>query len=214
MREAEDGQEKTRRAEEVLFHARRGDKAAFAALNELYRKPVTRFVYRLIGNAEADDVISETFLALHLNLGRLAKPDDVLPFLYRVARNRAYDTLRKQGRFEIVALNDDSESGGWAARLPSPDPTPDRVLERLALWSELQTAVDQLPENQRQTLILYAEEGISYAQIAEILGVDIVIVRSRLFQARRNLTRRLRPDTLAAFGVPADTKLADTRKEK
>jgi RNA polymerase sigma-70 factor (ECF subfamily) len=187
----------------LLGQAQRGDRAAFDALQAALLKPISRFVARLIGPDEAEkDVVREAFLALYLNLDRMDRPDAILPFLYRVARNRSYDILRKQGRFDIVPLDPGPETAGVRSEyLPAHGPTPAESVERIFLWSEVRKAIDRLPEQQRQTLILYAEEDFSYPQIAEAMATDIGTVRSRLYHARRNLMRCLRPDTLQALGL-------------
>jgi RNA polymerase sigma-70 factor (ECF subfamily) len=166
-------------------------------------KPVTRFVARLIGPDETEkDVVRESFIALYMNLERMDRPEALLPFLYRVARNRSYDALRKKGRFDTVSLDGEQGVGGvWADRIFAPGPTPADSVERVFLWSEVRRAIDRLPELQRQTLILYAEEDLSYPQIAEAMATDVGTIRSRLYHARRNLMRYLPPDTLRALGL-------------
>jgi len=191
---------------ELIERAKCGDRAAFDDLQALLLKPVTRFVARLIGPDEAEkDVVREAFLALYMNLARMDRPEALLPFLYRVARNRSYDVLRHKGRFDVISLDDEGETGSlWAERVPATGPTPAQATERVFLWGEVRKAIDRLPEIQRQALILYAEEDFAYPQIAEAMATDIGTVRSRLFHARRNLMRYLRPDTLQALGLTPD----------
>ena len=76
---------------------------------------------------------------------------------------------------------------------------PEDVAHWLMLHMEVQEAMDQLPELQRQTLILYAEEGLSYAEIAEVMNTSIGTVKSRLYYAKRQLRKLLHPDTLRAL---------------
>jgi RNA polymerase sigma factor (sigma-70 family) len=187
----------------LLCKAQRGDRAAFDALQAALLKPVTRFVARLIGPDEGEkDVVRESFLALYLNLERMDRPDALLPFLFRVARNRSYDVLRRKGRFDLVSLDAEPGTGGMnAEHLRAAGPTPGEAVERMFVWSEVRRAIDRLPELQRQTLILYAEEDFTYPQIAEAMATDIGTVRSRLYHARRNLMRCLRPDTLGTLGL-------------
>jgi transposase len=66
----------------------------------------------------------------------------------------------------------------------------------MLLALEVREAMDQLPESQRQTLILYSEEGLSYTEIADIMDVSIGTVKSRLFYAKKNLRGLIRPATL------------------
>jgi RNA polymerase sigma-70 factor (ECF subfamily) len=189
----------------LATEARAGSKDAFDALQRSLEPAVRRFVRRLIGPNEAeDDLVREAFLALYVGLPRLRDPERVRPFVFRVARNLAYNELRRQGRFRLVPLDsgDNGEGpGGVAAFLRDASPTPDETLERVTAMAELRQAIDRLPEPQRQALILYAEEEMPYAEVAEVLGTDVNNVKARIHHARRALARRLTPDTLRVLGV-------------
>lgn len=194
----------------LLAKARRGNRAAFDTLARRLEPRVHSFARRLVGTRDrepgADDLGREAFHALFLHLNRLETPDNLLPFLFRVVRNRAYDILRRQGRFRMVPLDEPATESGWipAERLISDAPGPERILERMLLLTELQAAIDRLPENLRQPLLLYSEEEFTYAQIADTLQISEAMIKSRLFQARQRLRRLLRPDTLRALGVAGD----------
>lgn len=190
----------------LLCRARGGDKSAFDALQAHLLPAVRRFVRRLLGDVVAEeDIIREAFLALYLNLGRMDREGALLPFLYRVARNRSYDLLREKGRYDVVSLDEGGEDDRpWQESLPSPAIAPDTAVLRLLAWAEVQTAMEFLPEKQRQALILFSQEDLSYAQIAEVMNLEVSTVRATLFLARKNLLRRLRPDTLQALGLTAE----------
>jgi RNA polymerase sigma-70 factor (ECF subfamily) len=190
---------------EHLFQAaKQGDRHAFDALQQQLLPSLERFVIRLIGvREEMHDVVREAMIALWVSRHRLPDTDSLLPFLYRVARNKAYDVLRAQGRFDII--EDSLEKGEELPihRIADSSQIPEDVLLRLLLWQEVQRAMDCLPEPQRQTMILYAEEDFTYQQIADATATDIGTVRSRLFHARRNIVRHLRPDTREALNLAA-----------
>lgn len=179
-----------------------GDKAAFDRLQALLEPVARRFARRLIGRASEaeEDILREACLALYLSLPRLDRPERVRPFVFRVVRNLCYDELRRQGRFQAVALD---REGGEADCLTLRDTrlAPDETLHWATLISEVQRAIERLPELQRQALILYGEEDLSYAQIAEVMGVDIGTVKSRIYHARQNLSARLTPETREALGL-------------
>jgi RNA polymerase sigma-70 factor (ECF subfamily) len=189
--------------QQLLHRARLGDRSAFDALRAMLEGPVRRFIHRLVGSCdEEEDILQDIFLALYLNLERIEPAERLRPFLFRVVRNRCYDLLRRNGRFQHVSLDgltEDVES--LAASLPDHRPPPDEVVQGLMLVSEVQQAIDQLPELQRLALILYAEEEMSYTQVAETLATDVGTVKSRIHYARKNLAKLLRPETLAALGV-------------
>jgi RNA polymerase sigma-70 factor (ECF subfamily) len=183
----------------LLQLAQTGDADAFAALQAVLDAPAHRFVRRLLGVID-EDVVQEAFFALYMNLERLDPPEKLRPFLFRVLRNRCYDRLREQGRFEVVSLDDDGYDEEWqTVQVASDEPPPDEATHWLMVYAEVQQAMEQLPELQRQALILYSEAGLSYAEIAEAMDVGIGTVKSRLYYAKRNLSRMLSPETLEAL---------------
>ncbi len=181
---------------ELLRLARAGDTQAFAALQALLDTPARVFIRRLIGEVD-EDIVQESFFALYMNLDRIEPPEKLRPFLFRVIRNRCYDRLRAEGRFEVVSLDEEDgfEGDTRAMQIASDDPPPDETTYWLMIYAEVQQAMEQLPELQRQALILYSEAGLSYAEIAEAMNVGIGTVKSRLYYAKRNLVRLLSPET-------------------
>jgi RNA polymerase sigma-70 factor (ECF subfamily) len=187
---------------ELLIEARCGDYDAFEQLHDRLYPPVRRFVARLIGQTqEVEDIVQETFIALFTHMHRIDPPENVRPYVFRIARNRAYDTLRRQGRFEELSLDEEPIHMRVSFRADQQNgrTAPDEVTHWLLLHLEVQQAMEELPELQRQALILYSEEDLSYAEIAEVMEVSIGTVKSRLYHAKKNLRGLLSPETLAAI---------------
>ena len=195
-----------RTEQELLRRARGGDNAAFGHLQAGLERTVRRYVWRLIGqNDDEDEVVQDAFFALYMSLERIAPVENLRPFLFRIVRNRCYDELRKQGRFQPVSL--DGELVGAPARIswpPDQAHRPDEQVVRRLMWAEVQEAIGRLPELQRQTMILYCDEDYSYAQIAMAMETSLNTVKSRLHHARRNLRRLIGPETLEALGIQPD----------
>jgi RNA polymerase sigma-70 factor, ECF subfamily len=195
--------------EHTLFEkARAGDRTAFDSLQQRLQPPVRRFLRRLIGqNAEEEDLIREAFLALYMNIERIPSVGNLRPFLFRVLRNLSYSELRRQGRFATVSLDTGGEAGAPALRdLADQSPSLHEQVQWLLLYAEVQRAMERLPELQRQTLVLYFEEDLTYQQIAEAMATDIGTVKSRIYYARQNLVRHLPPDIAEALGVHKENK--------
>lgn len=188
---------------ELFEEAKASNRTAFDRLQEALDASVRRFVRRLVGINEAeDDIVQDAFLALYMNLERLEASEHLRPFLFRVVRNRCYDTLRRQGRFQFVPLDAASEDSAVdPSFLTDRHRQPDEELHWILLYSEVQKAIDRLPEIQRQAIILYCEENLTYAQIAEAMGTDIGTVKSRIFYGRKNLRKLLKPEILEALGI-------------
>lgn len=193
--------------ENTLTHqAQDGDMAAFVRLRAHLLMPVRRFVARLIGPGETcDDIVQDTFLALYRSLAQLDPTRNLRPYLFRIARNLCTDELRRRARFEHLPDVEGLEQSTHAIPIPfggtSAEPlplgsAPDDAMIWLSLYMEVQTEIERLPEQQRQTLILFADEGLLYAEIAEVMGTSIGTVKSRLFYARKLLRTRLRPEVL------------------
>lgn len=185
---------------QLLREAQGGSCEAFEQLHALLEPPVRRFVYRLIGHAqEAEDITQDTFIALYTNLRSIHPAERLRPYVFRIARNRCYDALRRHGRYEQVSLDEEPMDLRVSFQHSTLADAPEDVTHWLLLRLEVQEAIDRLPELQRQTLILYCEEELTYAEIAEVMSVSIGTVKSRLFHARSGLRGQLRPETLRAI---------------
>lgn len=186
---------------EWLIDAQQGNVIAFDLLHESLQPDITRFVRRLIGyeHLQVEDIVQDTFLTLYTHLQEIDPPEKLRPYLFRVARNRCYDLLRKQGRYEQLSLDDEPVAVRVSFNSQRLSDQPDEVAHWLLLHLEVQEAMEALPETQRQVLILYAEEGFSYSEIAQVLEVSLGTVKSRLHHAKKNLRRLLKPETLLAI---------------
>lgn len=195
---ADDGLEGLSHETVLLYAAQGGDYEAFGALQLILEPEVRRFVWRLVGDSEADDVTQEVFVALFKNLDQIDPPAKLRPFVFRVARHRSYDALRRRGRYDPVTL-DDEPLMEWISLVNAEVGRPEEIAHWLLIHLEVQEAMERLPELQRQTLILYAEEGLSYAEIAEIMETTVGTVKSRLHYAKKTLRQLLRPETLKSL---------------
>jgi RNA polymerase sigma-70 factor (ECF subfamily) len=183
---------------ELLKMAQCGDQDAFAELQTRLESPMRRFIWRLIGTQDAeDDIVQDSFIALYLNLDRIQPVENLRPYLFRIVRNRCYDLLRKKGRFEYMSLDDEPvETFVSLHEAPMSGSQPEEVTHWLMIHMEVQQAMERLPELQRQTLILYSEENLAYAEIAEAMNCSVGTVKSRLFYAKKTLRQLISPETL------------------
>ncbi len=187
---------------EYLIQAQAGDATAFDELHLLLEPALQRFVRRLVGDEHlAQDLVQDTFITLYTHLDDIYPPEKLRPFLFRVARNKAYDALRRGGRYDVVSLDDEPLEMRVSFHADKSQP-PDEIAHWLLLYLEVQEAIDKLPEHHRQTLILYCEEELSYAEIAEVMEVNIGTVKSRLFHAKKTLRGLVNPKTLLAIQQP------------
>lgn len=191
---------------DLLRALQAGDNDAFVALMQRMESPLRRYVRRLIGDSDSeDDIVQDVFFNLYRKSERIDARRGLRPYLFRMARNRCYDELRRQGRFRSVSLDDDAEgqSLSLAETLPDEGEATDELAHWLFMQLVVREAMEKLPENQRQALILYAEEQMSYAEIAVATNTNAGTVRSRLSHARRTLRRLVPPWVLAALDSDA-----------
>ena len=165
----------------LLRGAREGKEAAFARLYDEHHLPLYRFAWRLTGSeADAEDIVQECFLALlRPDCGFDERRTSLRTYLLGAVRNQALKRFRR--REDATA---------------EPEPAPDlRSPETHALRSEMESLVERavraLPDTQREVLILAHYEQLPLAEIAEIVGIDIGAVKSRLQRARGTLRETL-----------------------
>jgi len=145
---------------------------------------------------DAEDVLQDVFYRL-VEANRLLMPiEHVTGWLFRVARNRITDLLRKKKpeNFSDAAVSrndDDDELLRFEDLLPSPDAGPEALYARSVLFDELESAVDELPEEQREVFVEHELQGRSFKEIAAATGVSVNTLLSRKRYAVLHLRERL-----------------------
>jgi RNA polymerase sigma-70 factor (ECF subfamily) len=169
----------------LLARARQGDLSAFEEIVRRHQRRVYGVALRIVrSHAVADDVVQEAFLKAWRSLDRFELGRPFGPWICRIAANQAVNHVRSPRSRE-----DPLPEGHAEARSPGQSPL-DAVLDREA-HDVLDRALDTLPAEQRAVFVLRAVEEMSYAEIAETLGLSPGTVMSRLFRAREKLARAL-----------------------
>jgi RNA polymerase sigma-70 factor (ECF subfamily) len=161
-------------------------------LDELFDRhyPVAyRVAYRLLGQeCDALDAVQEGFANAISHLSRFRGVSSFKTWLLRVVSNAALDLgrhrKRPDSRFHAGILEDHDA-------IQNSDDPPDAGLERADLRERLAQALDELPEQQRQTFVLHVDGDLSYQEVADLLGISIGTVMSRIFYARKRLQSKL-----------------------
>lgn len=184
----------------LLREAQNGDMDAYTDLQVMLEPAIRRFAGSMIDDPDVvEDVVQDTFIAFYQNMQRVEPVENLRPYIFRIARNRCYDELRRWQRRETVSLDDEPVQVRVSYTAAADEAAPDDLTHWLLLHLEVQDAIAQLPDVQRQSLLLYTEENMSYAEIAEIMDVSIGTVKSRIHHAKRGLRGLLRPETLQAL---------------
>ena len=150
---------------------------------------------RVDDEADAEDILQDVFYEL-IEAYRLTKPiEQVGAWLYRVARNRIIDRFRKKRpeslSAESVPESDEGDRLSLEDLLPSPDAGPEASYARSILVEELEEAIDELPEEQREAFVAHEFEGRSFKELSAETGVGVNTLLSRKHHAVLYLRRRL-----------------------
>jgi RNA polymerase sigma-70 factor (ECF subfamily) len=178
--------------EQLLACFAAGRREALEELFRRYRAPAYRVAHRLLGHeADALDAVQEGFVKALTHLNSFRGQSSFKTWLLRVVSNAALDLGRQRGRRETVSLSGGNGDGGG----PVVPGDPARRLERADLRRLLDEALAALPEAQRRTFVLHADAGLSYREVADVLGISIGTVMSRLYYARQRLRAFLAEST-------------------
>ena len=151
---------------------------------------------RVLDESDVEDILQEVFYEL-VQAYRLMKPlEQVGAWLFRVARNRIIDRFRgrrqEAPRADPAGGTEEAERFPWEDMLPSPDTGPEAAYARDLLLEEIDAALDELPEEQREVFVAHEFEGRSFRELAEAAGVSVNTLLSRKHYAVLYLRRRLR----------------------
>jgi RNA polymerase sigma-70 factor, ECF subfamily len=172
--------------EELLTDASRGNEAAFLELYERHRDAVFRFAYRMLGRVEpAEDVAHDCFLSLIQNPTRFdATRASLRTYLFAAAHNMALNYFRSTSR------DAPEEEMPECSSIKNADQPLTNLLDK-EISIAVQQAISQLPQLQREALILFEYEECSLAEISRIVRADIGTVKARLYRARQALKKSL-----------------------
>lgn len=154
------------------------------------------FIRRRVDDRDdAEDILQEVFYEL-VEAYRMIKPvEQVTGWLFRVARNRITDLFRRKQREALrdatATVADDGERLELEELLPSPDAGPDAAYARTVLLEEMEAALDELPEEQREVFIAHEVMGKSFKQLAKETGTSVNTLLSRKHYAVLHLRERL-----------------------
>ena len=153
-----------------------------------------RFIRRRVADPrDAEDILQDVFYEL-VEANRLLMPiDHVTGWLFRVARNRITDLFRRKApeQFGNAPVGGDDDGRWLEELLPSPDAGPDAIYARTVLLDALETALDELPEEQREVFLAHEVDGRSFKAIAADTGINVNTLLSRKHYAVLHLRERL-----------------------
>ena len=178
----------------LLEGLREGAEWAYEALIQSYQQPVYNLVCRLLWDtSDACDVVQEVFLKVFRKVGSFRGESSLKTWIYRIAVNEAHNHCRWSGRHrkQEVDLESGEDMKNYRDVLPSPDRSPFEYVLELEQHKFVEAALADLNPSFRSVLVLRDVEGLSYEEIAEILGLPLGTVKSRILRGREALRAKL-----------------------
>jgi len=193
------------RSDDLLERARNGDREALEALLDHHQARIYRFGLKMCRDPEdAQDVLQDTLFAMARGVGDFRGASSVSTWLYTIARSFC---IKKRRRSKFASGGDrslDSDVDLEAARFADPAKGPDELLAGQAIEMALEQAIGALEPMYREVLLLRDVEGLTAPEVAEVLGVTVQAVKSRLHRARLSVRAQVAP----LLGVTAEPAAA------
>lgn len=180
----------------LIQRCKQGDLSAFDEIVRLYEKQVYNFAYRMTGNYDdASDISMEAFVKAYQAIDSFRGDANFSTWIFRIVTNLYLDRRKRSKAHLNVPLDEyiELEESSVARQIEDPSPGPLDQLEALERHKTLESAINELPEYQRIMVLLFHTQNQSYEEIAEIVGLPIGTVKSRLNRARIALKEKLEP---------------------
>jgi len=182
--------------EELMRRTQTGDKQAFALIYERYNQSVLSFLYRMLGNIEdVESIGQEVFLRAFRFAPTYRYPAKLSTWIFTIARNLAINNIRRRKRSPVRTITElklEGADGSGDADFVAAQATDDA--EQREEISRVLKALDDLPHDQKEAIMLGIFQDLSYAQMEEITGAKAVTLRSRMFHGLKRLGNMLRND--------------------
>lgn len=169
---------------ELIIKAIAGREDGFEELVRRYQRPITSYVYRMLGNYDASlDVTQEIFIKVYNSMARYSSEYKFSTWLYKIAHNASIDYLRRNS-VNQQSLEAENKDGSYELQIESKRLSPEQERERSEWRTEIESVVKCLPAGYRELIVLRHSQDLSYDEIAEITNLPLGTVKNRLFRAR------------------------------
>ncbi|HEX8248324.1 MAG TPA: sigma-70 family RNA polymerase sigma factor, partial [Pyrinomonadaceae bacterium] len=169
---------------ELITKAISGREDGFEELVRRYQRPITSYVYRMLGNYDASlDVTQEIFIKVYNSMARYSSEYKFSTWLYKIAHNAAIDYLRRNS-VNQQSLEAENKDGTYELQIESKRLSPEQERERSEWRTEIESVVKCLPTVYRELILLRHTQDLSYDEISEVTSLPLGTVKNRLFRAR------------------------------
>jgi RNA polymerase sigma-70 factor (ECF subfamily) len=193
----------------LLQYAENGKREAFEELVYRYERKLYNYLRQYLGDEQlAEDAFQSTFLQVHLKCRQFEPDRRLQPWLYRIATNQANDLLRRNRRHKAISLDRGSkEETAPLDFLEDGLTRPGQRLESAEDRQRIEAALETLPERLKQLLILVMYQGLKYREAADVLGIPVGTVKSRMHSAVRTLHKALITATYTATNKTKEKRM-------
>src|SRR5262249_34076723 len=175
---------------DLVANAVSGAEGSFEELVRRYQRPISAYVYRMVGNYEsALDLTQEIFIKVYSSLNRYRSEFKFSTWIYKIAHNAAVDHLRRTATRE-QSLVVGPEGDQFDLPIESSRLSPEQESEQKERRGEIESVVRALPSNYRELIILRHSQDLSYEEIVEVTGLPLGTVKNRLFRAREMMRQQ------------------------
>lgn len=182
----------TRTDEELVASAQAGDLDGFNQLVSRWERPIYALAYRTLGREEeARDMTQEAFLRAYRGLRAFKGEAKFSSWLYRITLNLCRDWIRRERRAPVVAVPEGVDPVDLADSQMAPAESVEELVARREMSKAVALAMAELPEEQRTAILLKEYHGLTFQEIADMLGCPLSTVKTRLYQGLSVLRRRL-----------------------
>ena len=185
----------------LVNRAKSGDTDAFSEIVSCYERFVYNTACRMLTSSgmsvsDADDIAQDALIKAWRSLSTFRGDCSFSTWLFRVTVNTARDVIRSNARRPVVSLTRPSDNEDdpeiWDVPVTSGDAIPEEAAERRETIEAVRRAVESLPDDQRQAIVLRDIHDLPYSEIAKILGTEVGTVKSRISRGRANLKKILK----------------------
>jgi RNA polymerase sigma-70 factor (ECF subfamily) len=175
---------------ELVATAARGVEGSFEELVKRYQRPISAYVYRMVGDYDAAlDLTQEIFIKIYASLSRYRPEFKFSTWIYKIAHNAAIDHLRRSsGRERSLTGGTDAEH--YELPLESEGLSPEQQSEREERRGEIEMVVRSLPTAYRELIVLRHSQDLTYEEIVEVTALPLGTVKNRLFRAREMMRQQ------------------------
>jgi RNA polymerase sigma-70 factor, ECF subfamily len=175
---------------DLVASAVTGFEGGFEELVRRYQRPISAYVYRMVGNYDAAlDLTQEIFIKVYASLSRYRSEFKFSTWIYKIAHNAAVDHLRRKSAREQSIVNG-TEEDHYELPIAGRTLSPELESEGKERRAEIETVVCSLPAAHRELIVLRHSQDLTYEEIAEVTGLPLGTVKNRLFRAREMMRQQ------------------------